>query len=298
MKTIHASAIIILCSLTLLLVGCTERGSSSAPGAGIDSSLTSSENSVSDVLSESNISSTDISVSSSSTDISVNSSSRESASEQSSDVSASAIPVEFTDEDREVQKILSDLLEPADEIYSWMRAGRGTDYIVIFSDRDPEDYFYYGIFNGRTERFELPKTCSEMEKLMLDYFSSDMTEYFMKRFAVYNAVKNSDGTYTLERADGKPVLLPAKFVEVNGQLYCDDGISVVGITINPVTVIVTSKTDDTIEFTYLDNDWTREVDDSTCLNDTALYSKYALNGTLKYERGGWKLDNWDGSYEQ
>lgn len=262
----------------MLLGGCSKRESGYAPGTGNDQSSISSESGVSEVLSESS------SVS--------GSSGTESSTEQSSDVSAAPVPVVFTDEDREVQKIFSELKEPAKEIYSWLT---GYDHITDLKFRYPDDEtetHEYGLFDAFSDRFETPKTCSEMKSLMLEYFSADRTDIFLSAFAVCNAVKNPDGTYTLSSYDDKP-LSHKQFVEIDGKLYRDEGVWATAIIIDTETIKVTDKTDDLIEFTYLNDDYTRIFDNSACLNDITLYRKYSLTGTLKYERGGWKLDKWE-----
>ncbi len=274
----------ILLSGVLLLSGCSERGNSYTPGTNINLSLDISESDIPDSTS-----------SLTSSDSTSNISSSENSFEQSSDVSAEPVPVEFTEEDRELQEILSNLLVPAEEIYSWMvnEVYSDTVYKFRFSDFDETKVHYYYLFSGiGSGLFERPTTCEEMEDLMLEYFTADRTDKFLSKFSVCSAVENSDGTYTLKRVDKKTSPLPTKFIEINGQLYRDEGVSTYSINIDLDTVTVNSKTDDTIEFTYLCNDWTRDVDNSTCLNDKTLYLEYSLNGTLKYEREGWKFASW------
>lgn len=213
-------------------------------------------------------------------------------SDQSSDETP-PVPVGFTDEDRELQKILSDLQPPANEIYRWLNNGSyPSDEIQVRFAHDRSLVHRYHRFGGRRgdDLLEKPTSCEEMKTLMLEYFSAERTEkFFSKYFSVCSIVDNADGIYTLKNDVGKYTL----FIELDGELYHLGTDSVSGIWIVDGSAKVISKTDNTIEFTYLDENWVRsvyEANDTTILNDTELYSKYAINGTLKYERGGWKIE--------
>ncbi len=285
MKKISVTAAAVSLAAVLLLGGCADKGEVSDSDTGLSSGETDNVSySMSDTQSETN-----------------SCESSESSFAESSDVSAVPVPVKFTDEDMELREILSELIEPAEEIYSWMTSlclWGNTDYKFRFADLDETRIYNYYSFSGtETDHayylFERPATVEETEELMLGYFSADRTEKFLNRFAVCSAAENSDGTYTLTLQDGDASLLPAKLIEIDGKMYRDEGVGAVGIFIDLNTVKVTSETDDTIEFTYLDNALHyREEDNAACLNDTALYSRYSRSGTLKYERDGWKLDTW------
>lgn len=214
---------------------------------------------------------------------------------QSSDENGSVV---FSEEDREVQKILSDMMEPANDVYSWTH-GPDIDrpaFKFRLPSIDTSMTFTCYPFSASDESehlLERPDTYSELKEMMLEYFSADQTEHLLLSFVVCSAAENSDGTYTLKKADGTPIeLLPGLF-EVDGKLYQIEtrgpGEIIKYISIDLDTVKMAYRTDDQIEFMHLDN----EFDNSETLNDMKMYSKLARCGILKYERGGWKLDSWD-----
>lgn len=219
---------------------------------------------------------------------------------QDSEVRIDPVPLEFTEDDREIQKILSELENPTDEIYFWMSGlnpPEPTDpYKFILPGRDSYSIYYRIPENSRQREnspFEIPTTLAGMKEIMLKYFSAERTEKFLKNFGVFSAVENSDGSYTLtldsstEYKKTSPI-----FVEVDGKLYRDDGASTSSISIDSETAKVVRKTDSVIEFTYLFyhyDDW----EPNTKYRYEPLYSQYAKKGILKYEMGGWKLDDWN-----
>lgn len=292
-KTLITSTAFLLTG-TILLGGCSKGGNGYAPGAEKDPSSVSSESSVSEVLSESR---------------SVNSSSGvESSSEQSSDVSAAPVPVEFTDEDRELQKLLGEMGKNEYIIRSWFM---GT-YPIPKSDdvtqpHDPVrfkfsqnglngDHTYYQIPPDYSENGMLiPRTYDEMKELMLNNFSEGLTEKLMNSYFgngyitevsenVYSVILDTDASFY------------PRFIETKGALYRSDGEGGIGFReidwIEYDTVKITRKTDDTIVFSYLRDDWKIKEENKKCLTDERRYNECALTGRLKYERGGWKRD-WD-----
>lgn len=207
-------------------------------------------------------------------------------------------PVEFSEEDKEVQKILSDIVEPANEIYRWTYGPDigSPSYQFRIPDFDASMTFTYYPFSASDASehlLERPDTYSELKELMLEYFSADRTEHLLYSFIVCSAVENSDGTYTLKRADGVPIEMPPGLFELDGKLYQIEtrgpGEIITYISIDLDTVKMRYRTDDQIEFFHLCN----VFDNSETLNDMEIYSAVARCGILKYERGGWKLDSWD-----
>ncbi len=213
--------------------------------------------------------------------------------------SADAVPIRFTDKDREIQGILSSMIEPADEIYRWIfdNPGEKSPEAAIrirFSNYESKEYIYYLFSDDESDFVKKPCTFAEMKELMLDYFSAAITEKFMSKFGVC-AAEYSDGTFILKPEDGKTSSFPPEFVEIEGKLYRCGGAPSKSIGIDVETVKIISETDDAIAFTYLPEEQSgREgkADNAACLNDAALYLDYSCYGKLKYERGGWKLDNW------
>lgn len=286
----------------LFLVGCTERGSSSAPDAGLDSSLVSSENSVSDISSESSSSE-----STSSTDISVSSSSTESSSEQSSDVS-DAVPVEFTDEDRELQKILKELNDVFVIFDEWITSGIPFDYAKKYEFLFPEaefriSYTYCEMLDNYLDHgMIVPNNYEDFKKFMLNFLTEEATnlaltdDYVVAKGTV---IENSDDVLSIVLDDDCKGNEGAKFIEIDGKMYKripEGGKGLYGIRdLVPESAKAISKTDDTIEFTFLTgirSNWYEFQNNDLYLSDEKLYKEHAIVGVLKYERGGWKRD-WD-----
>ncbi|MCM1167160.1 MAG: hypothetical protein NC401_14230, partial [Ruminococcus sp.] len=82
-----------------------------------------------------------------------------------------------------------------------------------------------------------------------------------------------------------------RFVELDGHLYGVDATRTDVIDIDCGTAKVVSRTDDTIEFRYLEEYYGCEPHPTEYENEP-LYSEFAFGGVLKYERDGWKLDLW------
>lgn len=211
------------------------------------------------------------------------------------------VPVEFTDEDRKLQEILTDLYEPTSTINRWFCRLKVSnvdypdahgwrlkipeisfegEYIQI-----PENYYL------TSESFCVPTTKAEMRELFQKYFTKERTDNLMERYQVCDLIERSDKTLTLKLRSDDPYEFKVHslyFIEADGQLYALDGYGTFGFIV-PETAKVTKKTDDTIEFTFLmSNDiW------SEYLGDTSLYLNTAQNGSIKLEDGIWKLHTWD-----
>ncbi len=328
-KLMNFAFIIAIC----LLGGCAEQGNSYTPGSELGSSLTSTADDVSDISSESS-SLGNSSKSTSSTDISVSPSGTESSEEQSSDVSAVPIPVEFSNEDRELQEILRNMEGIYDTVDFWFRHDEPDDdtakkYLFVFPEFKRSSYtdfmpmtYYYEIPNGYSENgMVIPQTYNDFKNLLLSFLSEQyleatdqvikgsMTEITGDSFTelddqtsgrLSSMIENCDGAFfvTWEKCWDSPV----KFIGIDGKMYrhafnWDRGIEGTWI-VDVDTAKVISKTDDTIEFSYITDSWLQVdkngsiVDKDEILNDTELYEKNAIVGVLKYERGGWKRD-WD-----
>ncbi len=301
MKKLHIMATAILISGVLLLGGCLEQGNSYTPGTDIDLSSDISESYVPD--STSSLTSSD---STGNSENSGSTSSMENLFEQSSDVSVKPVPVEFTEEDKELQKILEGLNEGTNAICAWFtRAEPNSDYNPIskffsfdpsFSDAYSEPYttLYYLIPDNYFEAgMIIPNTQDGMRKVMLEYLSEDRVNACMEGVDKGSLIENSDGTFSVISEEGS--LSPVKFIEIDGVMYRNHALGGRGLGINGVisdTAKVTQRTDDTIEFTYLienplnyDNDGNPKY-----IDNVSLYYENVLEGALKFERGGWKRD--------
>ncbi len=303
MTKLHKTTMAFLLAAALLMTGCTERKTNPVPGSDTNTNTSSdisdsnssesTDNSSESSVSSYNSTSTKSESSSSDTPDSVSES--ESNSEESSDVNGNAVPVAFTNEDKELQKMLSDLIDPTNEIYNWFNDFYGllsTKYKIKLNEI-PESELDYYLFPDKNilEKVtvsEIPTTRAEMKNIMLEYFSEDITECLLSKIYVCSAQEeNPDGSYTLKDVDKFPV-----FVEIGGQLYRNEGVRTTGILIDVNTVKLSERSDDTIKFTFLSSNWVVQDDNLIYLNDMSLYAENASNGVLKYERGGWKLDSW------
>lgn len=282
MRFKHITTIALL-TATILLGGCSKNHNNSVPETDTSSVIVFS----SDSLQAESLSDNESSITGSLV--------------QSNDESIVLTPVEFTDEDKELQNILSELLNPAEEILSWfVEMALPTPMIYIdFPQYEnipsggfalvPENYFH----NGSYSLFEMPTTRDGMREIMLKYFSEEYTENRVGDIVSGTLTENPDGTYSMtvtDEIDTSLELIYEKFVEADGRLYQRDGIKIAGINMDYSTAKIVSKTDDTIEFTYLLNSYSYKPKPE--YKNEPLYSENAFKGVLKYERGGWKFDSW------
>ncbi len=210
-------------------------------------------------------------------------------------------PIVFSDEDKELQKILLDLQVPTEEISSWYASAaislQPTNFIFPQFNSKTE-----GLFvripdnfraNGDFSPFEMPTTLSEMKEIILEYFSEQRAQRFVKDIARGTVTEETDGTYFVTFLDGVEQFSEgffSQFLELDGRLYRRDGIKPTSINMDCETAKIISENDDTIEFCYLLNSYSFQP--NTEYKNEDLFYEYALKGTLKYERGGWKLDSW------
>ncbi len=330
MTKLHKTTIAFLLAAALLMTGCAEHSNILAPDADTNTNTSSdisdsnssestdnssessgSSNNSTSTKSESSSSDTSDSVSESESSSETESNS-DSISEESSDTSDYTIPIELTDEDKELQKNLKGLEDGAKAIHYWFTASiprdnHGMPLITTLAFHFPEInnpgqdlYFryYYPIPDGYSEAgFVIPNTCDGIRKIMLEYFSERCTNSFMNQVGTGRITENSDGTFTVMLDDKEKKWAP-RFLEIDGIMYRDDCVGGKGIgfrTLEPDTAKIVSKTDDTIEFTYLSTNWMYyDFDEDTYkkITDESQYTKTALTGFLKYERGGWRRD-WD-----
>lgn len=184
------------------------------------------------------------------------------------------IPVEFNSDDLLLQDILRQKTPSAIECaISWFR-GIANDPTI-----DGELKLMDFIFEGDTvpapyyclaERF--PQTVEKMEKHLNQFFTSDVTARFMKNVSNGTMTANVDGTFAVEIISGKR---PTRFIEIDGNMYCSESNSGSGLTdAYWNTAKVTSRTEDTITFTYI----------------YAYYGELTEGkGELKKEEGDWKF---------
>ena len=216
-------------------------------------------------------------------------------------------PVEFTDEDLELQGILKGLDRGLSAVDIWLTTdgpalpnGKtyvSSEYFIMNKGMDQKLTYRPIPDNYRIEGLPVPTTCKAMRELVMEYFTEAFADNFMGNYAAKGSLtENPDGTYSIVFDENGGWF--ADFMELDGQLYWQGnhtggkGLSALGVLCRSAKVI--SKTEDTIEFSYLDdfNIYDEEVTKLTqsCLNDVSRYEENAKIGVLKYERNGWRRD--------
>lgn len=203
--------------------------------------------------------------------------------------SGSGIDPSLTEEDLELQAILSGILDKARELdgmFGGMSAN-GKEYeFKICNSYLVEDHpaymqtrTYYLVSEGqRTEPnglFAVPQSRAEMEGLLLQYFSKRAVKTYMDNIISADIAEEPDGTYTVETENG----YPAPLIEADGKLYYCNDILMSDLDFDPQTARLISKTNSTVKFNYYNNEYFARED-----------------GALVFEGGSWKLNhfNYDG----
>ncbi len=288
-----------LVSGALLLGGCTE-SITSAPETSVNSSLglSSNESSESQRISDSTSASLNDTGSEKSSyndsESTSNISSSENSFEQSSNVSVKPVPVEFTEEDRELQEILKTLIyQAAGKVNMWFYSPCPLEMdtpvkITLDGKNALSEIDFYPItvdYIESTETICVPNSVSEFESVLMEYFTKWATEKYMQLVAKGNLVRLPDGQIAI-KLDSTLDINPI-FIEAGGRMYRNTGDMGGGLAISYETAKVISKTDKTIEFSYLRGYY---GDDEHYFRNGETYFDVAWNGLLKFERGGWKLD--------
>ena len=303
MKKSHIIASLLL-TAAMLLTGCSEKTNNTSPPADTSSTTISQPESTPETESTTQHPIIESTQSSTETVSSTENSTPESSVQNTSE-EAEPIPVEFTDEDRELQKILSDLYDPTWEVISWFSSLGIPDYshewhqflrLTIIGlpfdwemeyDRIPDNFRHDG------NMFDVPTSKAEMGKFISKYFSKEMTDTLLDRIPVCELVERSENSLIVKFKDDPEIYqkegFQIWFVEVDGRLYVPFIQGVRGY-IEVDTAKVTKKTDDTIAFIYLESpSYSKEE----IINNASLYSECVESGTIKLEDGVWKMHSWD-----
>lgn len=176
----------------------------------------------------------------------------------------------------EFQEILSELLPAARDLDGMFTTTdpSGEEYVFVYSGGSYNGYkdTYYLVSDSlRTkpnDLFAVPQSRSEMEELLLKYFSKRAVKSYMNKIGTGSMTKNPDGTYTVTTED-----YFAKFIEIDGLLYCRRDYDSGRLDFDQSTANVVTKTDKSIKFKYTDPK-----------------SSQDREGVLVYENGGWKLN--------
>lgn len=190
-------------------------------------------------------------------------------------------PTEFTDEDEELQDILN-ALSPGETIRYWFNSAGDTftaDHFVFEGLEDAEKYptYYYklptGKFDGGKE--EYPRSYNELQALLLKYCTQKTADQYMQRAnkGTFTSISGNDYYIKTEKPVTAAENIPS-VIELDGVMYykvSEKSGSGSGLW---DTATVTSRTDDTINYSYL-----------------YKYIEYGTeSGTIKYERGGWRTE--------
>ncbi len=298
MTKLYKTTTALFLSAVILLGGCAERSTAPAPA---DTDINTSSDVTGGESSESTGSTT--------SDISgkpesslENESNSDSSPEESSDVSVDAVPVEFNEEDRELQNILEDVERGCAAIDLWFSnsAPEGIPedkgFTFRFSgDNDLSDGLFYSIPKNYSEgELVIPDTYEKMMETILEYFSENRAGDFFRRLAKGSMTEKSDGIFSISLYNDNMDKGHIELIEIDKTMYRSSSVITKGF-VNPIdikTAKLTKKTNDTIEFTYLSNFGILDSFNPTYLSDVSLYEENAYIGVLKYERGGWRRD-WD-----
>ena len=312
MTKLHKTTTALLLTATLILSGCAEQRNSPAQGTESTSSGGSSDFSSTTTDSESSIpkgestSEPPSSPSENSSDNSDITSDPDRSSGGSSDVNSDPIPVEFTEEDLELQHMLEEIYKGESMIECWFRNAEPLSdgitlpepYICKLYKNDGTEFSSYHSFYLIPKDYSegggvIPNTCEGMKAIMMEYCSDSVTDVWMTMVCKGNMTENSDGTFTIILDNNNDY---HEFIEIDGRMYRFSDVKVRSFLkhIDCRTAKVVSRTDDTIEFSFITPDWYNldEDDNPIYLNDVSQYEENAYTGVLKYERGGWRRD-WD-----
>lgn len=207
--------------------------------------------------------------------------------------------VRFTDEDKELQKILEELDKGLSAISAWLTFSYPQDspkhtFVMPNGNR----MSFYPISDGFSiGGLNMPTTYEAMREMVLEYFSEQFADDFMyHNVGTGTMEENPDGTFSVtldENSDNDYY----KFIAIDGKIYCH-GDSAGGRGLSYMRILcptakILNKTEDTIEFAYF-NDLNMSKENiifmQSCINDVSLYEANTNIGVLKYERGGWRRD--------
>lgn len=188
----------------------------------------------------------------------------------------------FTEEDLELQAILAELAPGGELIAGWVGYGcydPDHTYRFKFSDSDEygSEFDLIPVGKASDSGIEYPRTCEELETLMLKYLTQEIVDGIMTGVCKGTMTENPDGTYTVV-VESEPTY--HNFIEIDGRLYVEDKArGGAGVPVWDSAKII-EKNDSYIKFTYF-HDY------------IAGYNQ--KEGLIKYERGSWRLSyNWRG----
>lgn len=218
------TATLLLTSLT----GCTNENSSTADNSSVadtNSSVTSNYSETSESVSSTNIN--------------------------------SLTPLTFTENDLELQKTLENLSN-AEKVDFWFQGGAfsyidDVKQIEIANEDNNSNTLHYIRLPKNLKDGELtfPYSYEELKKTVNQYFTSNATEIYMKRY-IKGSITSEVGDILKVKVSGKGLDNTAPFfLELNGEIYQKDIISSGKMSIDIPTAKVKQKGDNIIVFSYL-----------------------------------------------
>lgn len=200
----------------------------------------------------------------------------------------SQLPITDTEKDKELRKILEELVPAANEIYR-LPAGLepvGDEYRIKRSDDSALRNYYLVPEGAKTSpngTFAIPRSYDELKELVLSCFTESAADNFLyNKVSTATLVDSSDGILTIDIDEDPYGYYIRDMVDIDGVLYCQyfnqDYYQYRYLDINPETArYIPNQTggENVMEFMY---------------NDANYQSHY---GVIVYENGGWKLNYFD-----
>lgn len=191
----------------------------------------------------------------------------------------------LTNEDKELQAMIKELLPAAEEVNSWFCTLYGIGTKRYKTGPVVNDDAYYPIpenFKKYGGSITVPRTAEGMREELSKYFTESAVEEYMKLVSSGTVSQNEDGYYSFitdkTNNSGSPIL----FIETDGEMFRLD--RAVGSThIDPDTVRLISKSADKIEFTYIGY-----AIRSDLMEHPELC--FSGHGAIIHENGAWKLN--------
>lgn len=184
------------------------------------------------------------------------------------------MPDEYTEQDLELQKILESL-NPGNKAATTLlfnsAPAYGDTYYFILPGNRKLPYLKYIDVSGPQPLVNHPKSLAELEETLLEFFTEESAQYYMSFVGKGTMTDNGDGTYNVKSVGA----LDPVYIEIDGKMFYRTYFPTGGWGKFNYTAKVVEWTDDTITYTYV------------CALGSSFGTEYR---TLKFERGGWKMN--------
>lgn len=184
------------------------------------------------------------------------------------------MPDEYTEQDLELQKIL-ETLSPGNKVATTLLFNNapayGDTYYFILPGNRKLPYLKYIDVSGPQPSVNHPKSLAELEETLLEFFTEESAQYYMSLVGKGTMTDNGDGTYNVKSVGA----LNPVYIEIDGKMFYRTYFPNGDWGKFNYTAKVVEWTDDTITYTYV----------SVMSGGFGTESR-----TLKFERGGWKMN--------